>query len=171
MKEILNWEELEITSDLISEDEIKSAEAMGKVPVGKYLCVCAGSTPKEKHFNNYSCFAANLKWQIKEAIVVDGKKVDPEEGAMWEGRFIFDEVALQNPDEKDGMRKRRILVAKRCGLISNASEEITKEMWFRNIIQKQVKTLLRLLFKCLISFQFKKRVWHQVLPTYRGSTE
>ena len=51
----LNWDDEGIDIDEeVSEEDIKAAEAMGKVSVGKYLCECVSSEPKQKDFANYS---------------------------------------------------------------------------------------------------------------------
>ena len=44
---------------------------------------------------------------------------------------------LEHPEEKDGMRKRRILIAKRFGLITG-DQAITKQMWQKDIIGRQI---------------------------------
>ncbi len=135
----LTWDDEGITVDEdVSEAEIKEAEAMGKMPVGKYLCRCAGSEPKQKDFTNYSCIAANLKWEIEKVLEINGVAVQGDEGDTYVGRSIFDDVSLYSPSEKDGMRKRRILVAKQVGLISGSDDTITKAMWKTGIIGKRV---------------------------------
>jgi hypothetical protein len=45
---------------------------------------------------------------------------------------------MEHSQEKDGWRKRRILIAKRTGLINETSDEMTKEMWQNGIKGKQV---------------------------------
>lgn len=135
--QILNWEDESINIDEdVTEEDIKSAEAMGKVAVGRYLCECVDSQPRQKDFANYSCIAANLKWEIKKVLELNNVEVQGDEGDIWEGRPIYDDVALWAPLEKDGMRKRRILIAKRIGLISGSDDKITKAMWKTGIIGK-----------------------------------
>jgi len=134
----LNWDDEGIDIDEeVSEEDIKAAEAMGKVSVGKYLCECVSSEPKQKDFANYSCIAANLHWQILKVLELNGMAPQGDEGEAYEGRAIFDDVALYSPSEKDGMRKRRILVAKRVGLIGGSEDRITKAMWSTGIIGKK----------------------------------
>ena len=136
----LSWDDdLGDIDEEVSEETIKAAESMGKVPVGKYLCECVGSTPKQKDFRDYSCIAASLRWNILKVLELDSVAVTGDEGEAYEGRTIFDDVALYSGSEKDGMRNRRILIAKRCGLIGNGmSDKITKAMWQKDIIGKKV---------------------------------
>ena len=133
----LTWDDDIAADEDVSESEIKEAEAMGKVAIGKYLCRCAGSEPRQKDFSNYSCIAANLKWEIEKALEINGVAVQGDEGDVYVGRSIFDDVALYSASEKDGMRKRRILVAKRVGLIGGSDDTITKAMWKTGIIDKR----------------------------------
>ena len=134
----LSWDDEGIDIDEeVSEEDIKEAESMGKVAVGRYFCECVGSEPKQKDFANYSCIAANLRWEIQKVLELNGEAVKGDEGEAYEGRAIFDDVALYSGMEKDGMRKRRILVAKRVGLISGSDDKITKEMWKTGIIGKK----------------------------------
>ncbi len=134
----LSWDDDDIDIDEeVSEEDIKEAESMGKVAVGRYFCECVGSEPKQKDFANYSCIAVNLRWEIQKVLELNGKVVKGDEGEAYEGRAIFDDVALYSGMEKDGMRKRRILIAKRVGLIGGSSDKITKEMWKTGIIGKK----------------------------------
>ena len=134
----LTWDDEGIDIDEeVSEEEIKEAESMGKVAIGRYLCQCVASEPRQKDFANYSCISANLKWEIEKALEINGVPVAGDEGEIWIGRAIYDDISLYSPSEKDGMRKRRILVAKRIGLISGANDKITKAMWKTEVIGKR----------------------------------
>ena len=134
----LSWndEGINIDEDVTEEDQ-KAAEAMGRVVVGRYLCKCVASEPRQKDFTEYSCIAANLKLEIEKVLEMNGVAVKKDEGEAYEGRAIFDDVALYSPKEKDGMRKRRILIAKRMGLIGGSDDKITKAMWSTGIIGKR----------------------------------
>ena len=138
MVETLNWDDegIDVDED-VTEEDIKAAESMGKVPAGKYFCECVDSQPIQKDFANYSCIAANLRWEIQRVLELNGVPVQGDEGEAYEGRAIFDDVALYSPSEKDGMRKRRILIAKRTGLIGGSEDKITKAMWQTGIIGKK----------------------------------
>ncbi len=135
----LSWDDDLDVDEEVSEEDVKTAESMGKVPVGKYLCECVGSSPKQIDFKNYSCIAAALRWNILKVLELDSVVVTGDGGEAYEGRTIFDDIALYSGSEKDGMRNRRILVAKRCGLIGNGmSDKITKKMWQKDVIGKKV---------------------------------
>ena len=133
----LKWDDAGDLDEDVTEEDIKDAEAMGRVAVGRYLCECVASEPKQKDFKEYSCIAANLRWNILKVMELNGVAVQGDEGEAYEGRAIFDDVALYSPSEKDGMRKRRILIAKRCGLIGGSEDKITKKMWQTGIIGKK----------------------------------
>jgi len=135
---ILHWDDESITTDeTISETDLETAESIGKVPVGKYFCECVSSTPKQKNFANYSCISANLRWEIQKILEIDGKDVKDDAGKMYLGRFIFDDVALYALGEKDGMKKRRIMIIKRLGLLAKNETTITKDLWAHKIIGKK----------------------------------
>jgi len=135
----LSWDDdLGDIDEEVTEETMKEAEAMGKVPVGKYLCECIDSQPKQKDFANYSCIAASLRLQIVKVLELNGEAVKGDEGETYEGRTIFDDVALYSGAEKDGMRNRRILIAKRMGLIGGSSDKITKAMWKKDVLGKKV---------------------------------
>ena len=134
----LSWDDETIDIDEeVTEEDIKAAENSGKVAPGRYLCKCVASEPRQKDFSNYSCIAANLRWEIEKVLELNGVAVQGDEGEAYEGRAIFDDINLYSASEKDGMRKRRILVAKRVGLIGGSNDKITKAMWSKDIIGKR----------------------------------
>ena len=127
----------------VTEKQMKDAESMGRLPVGKYLCTCIDSRPKQKNPKSEdgspapSYFVANLKWRVDSVVEIDRKPVSGDEGEQYEGRFIFDEIALQKDGEKDGMRNRRIMVAKRTGIMAATGREIPTDAWSKLIIGKR----------------------------------
>ena len=131
----LSWDEVEIPDESVSEEDVSAAESMGKLPVGRWLCTVESSTPRHANLTSYTtlCVAVNLKMCVEQALEVEGRKITGDEGDAYEGRFIWDDVLLEHPEEKDGMRKRRILIAKRFGLITG-DQAITKQMWQKDII-------------------------------------
>jgi hypothetical protein len=143
----LSWDDPQIDpGEVITEEEIKSAEQLGsKAPVGRYLCTCVESVPKQVDFKEYSCIAAGLKFRIDKTLELgvkedkrwEFKPVVGDQGEDFEGMFIFDDIAMASPKEKEGMKKRRILVAKRLGLISDTTAQITKQMWAKDVVGKQ----------------------------------
>jgi len=136
----MNWDEVEIADENVTEEDVTAAESMGgRIPVGRWLCTVEKSTPRNADLKTYTslCLAVNLQMQVDQALEVDGKKVEGDAGDAYEGRFIWDDVLLEHPDEKDGMRNRRILIAKRFGLIVG-DQPITKKMWSEDIVGKQI---------------------------------
>ncbi len=140
MADELSWGEVPITGENVTETEIKDAESMGKAPVGKFLCTCVKSAPREKHPKDPdkpSYFVANLHWRIDKCLQINGQAVVGDEGEAYEGRKLFDEVILPREGEKDGLRKRRILIASRTGVISATSEAIPANAWSELIQDKR----------------------------------
>ena len=138
MEENLSWDEVEDQIETITDTDVADAESMGKLPVGKFLCTCIESIPVQRNFNSYSCIAANLKFSIDKVLEINEQSVKPDEFEHLEGRFIWDSVNLYHPDEKDGMRKRRILIAKRFDLIGNGGNNVSNEMWANGTLNRQV---------------------------------
>ena len=69
----LSWDDEGIDIDEeVSEEDVKDAESMGKVAVGRYFCDCVASEPRQKDFKDYSCIAANLRWEILKVLELDG---------------------------------------------------------------------------------------------------
>jgi len=141
MAETLTWDNEYVESQVggeeaVSEADAKRAEAGGQMPIGKFLCICRESTPREKNFNNYDCIAANLKWEVIRPVEVEGKAPTQEQVDALRGRSIYDDVCLPHAKEKDGMKNRRILVAKRCGLLAGGGV-LNMDSWRRGIIGKR----------------------------------
>lgn len=133
----LSWGDDQIGGDEnFTEEDLSTAEAMGKTPLGKFLCTCVESTPVQQNFKDYSCIAANLKWRIDSALEIEGSPIEGDEGDVHIGKFLFDRVNMAHPSEPDFAKNRRLLIAKRVGLISESSGTITKEMWATGIVGK-----------------------------------
>ncbi len=149
----MNWNEVDVDEN-ISEQDQKASENVGvTTPVAKMLCTVAESSAVEKTFKEYSCIAASLKFRIDDVyelempvldknnnpIMRDGEplvkrrplndKERAEANALYAGRTLFDEVNLYHAKEKEGMKNRRLFVAKRIGLISTESSQLTTKMW------------------------------------------
>lgn len=134
----LSWDDPSIdVSENVTEQEAKAAEFSGRPPVGRYLCVCVDSRPRQNDMTNYSCIAANLKWEIERVLEIEGKQAEGDQGEEWVGKFIYDDVNLHSPLEKEGMRSRRILIAKRIGLIPPTGGQLTTKMWGKDVIGKR----------------------------------
>ena len=137
MTDELQWGDVS-KDENVSEKDIKNAEAGSKPPIGQYICTVEESKPKQRNPKDKpSYFVANLKMRIDEVIQLDGKPVSGDEGEQYEGRFIFDSISLSRDDEPDALRNRRILVAKRGGIITGSSTKIPANTWSELIIGKR----------------------------------
>ena len=72
----------------VTEKQIKDAESMGRLPVGKYLCTCIDSRPRQKNPKSEdgspaaSYFVANLKWRVDSVVEIERKPVTGDEGEL-----------------------------------------------------------------------------------------
>lgn len=155
-----DWGEVDVDEEVTEELQKQAEDLTLTTPVGRFVCTVIASKAIEKSFDKYSCIAAALTMRIDGVIeieqtimdngkplVVQGKeqkavrKVDGESKARFEkmyiGKIISDEINLFSPQEKDGMRNRRIYVAKRFGLITNDSDKLTGEHWGKIIIGRK----------------------------------
>jgi len=133
----ISWDDdFDAIDEEISEEDIKKAEAGGKVPVGKYLCECVGSK-LQQYDGDYSCVEVNLQWNILKVLELDGTVIDGDDGEAYEGRSIFDTVRLYSPLEKEGTGNRRILVASRIGLIAKGGK-LPVALWRQAIGKKAI---------------------------------
>jgi len=138
MAEQLLWGDIEGEDEELTKTDIENAESMGRMPPMRFLGTCESSNPREAKLNAYTCYSANLKWIIDELLECPaGTPASDEDKDRFEGRFQFDDVLLGHQDEKAGIRNRRILIAKRCGLINNASDKIPKNAWSDLIVGAQ----------------------------------
>ena len=66
MTESLTWETLDVASDKVTAEDILGAESMGKVPVGRYLCTCVSSIPKQKDFRSFRTISnISTPWDLR----------------------------------------------------------------------------------------------------------
>ena len=136
MEDNLNWDNINLPSEPLMENDFDDVESMGKVAPGRYLCTCEESTPKERKGGAYNYFVAALKWRVDKAFEVNGVAIPPERQDGYGGSYIWDDVRLEHTMEKEGWRKRRILIAKRCGLIDAGSDELHSRIW-RDIVGRR----------------------------------
>ena len=137
MGEGLYWDQVEIEDEEISQEDIDNAENNGKLPAMKFLGTCESSVPSEAKMTDYTGYQAGLKWVIDEVIECPvGTAASDKDKAQYEGRFQFDNILLGHPDEADWAKNRRIIVAKRCGLISG-NEKIPGNAWSDLIVGTQ----------------------------------
>ena len=136
-RESISWDDdFSDIDEEISEEDVKKAEAKGKVPVGKYLCECVDSK-LQQYDGDYSCLEVNLRWSILKTLELDGMIIEGDAGEAYEGRAIFDTVRLYSPNEKEGIGNRRILVASRIGLIAKGGK-LPVKLWAQAVGKKAV---------------------------------
>ena len=141
--DIISWEDVDIEDEEISEADIANAESSGKIPPLKFLGTCEESNAVEAKMPDYTGYKANLKWTIDEVLEVGTFNLDTdtndfhpateEEKNRYEGRFVFDDILLAHPSEADWAKNRRIIVAKRCGLMK-PGDKITTKLFSSDII-------------------------------------
>ena len=71
----MNWDDVDLPSETITEEDITGAEAMGRVPPGRYLCTCIESNPVSRKAEGYNYIAASLKWKVDKAYEVRGEQI------------------------------------------------------------------------------------------------
>ena len=157
-----NWDEVQVDETITAEEQKASETLSNSTPVGKFLCTIAESTAKENAMSAYTCIAASWKLRIDSVVEIeqsvfddkgqpvkrDGQqlmKVLPVKDlakknadALYVGRFIFDDINLAHAKEKEAMKKRRIYIAKKAGLITSESAQMTGKMWGPGSIGRQV---------------------------------
>lgn len=149
----LAWDEVFVDESITEEDHVSSENLAVETPVGKFICTVIECTAQENAMKAYTCYAANLKMRIDDVLEIEqpviddkGAKVkrngetlykkmpvaaDKKVGvnALYAGRFLFDMVNLANIKEKDAMKKRRLFIAKKLGIISPQATKIEGRDW------------------------------------------
>ena len=134
----LSWNDNIDVDEAIDEKDLKNAESLGRPPAGRYLCKCIDSQPEQIEFKAYSCIGAVLKFEILKPLEIEGQPPTEDAAKELVGKIISDTIAMFSPMEKDGMKNRRVLVAKRMGLISNGADHISTDMWANGVIGQKV---------------------------------
>lgn len=148
-----SWDTVDVDETITETEQKKSDNLDIQTPVGKMLCTIVECEPIEKDFNAYSCMAAKLKMrvdgliQLEQPIIDSNGQVVIREGqpiakvqdipankkvefeALLLGQFVFDEISLYHPKEKEATKRRRLFVAKRLGLISPTATSIGAREW------------------------------------------
>jgi len=150
--QVTPWDEINVDETITEAEQAASNDLSITTPVGRFLCTIVECGAVEKNFKNYSCYAANLKMQIDSVIKIEQPILDKGQpikrngeiimkvqdipadklqgiNALFAGRFIFDDINLFNPIEKEAMKNRRLFVAKRMRLISPTAKEIKTAAW------------------------------------------
>lgn len=149
----MNWDEVDVDEAVTAAEQKGSDSLDNSTPVGKFICTVVECNPKERAFKEYSCIAANLKMRIDEILELEQPLLDDKGqpvkrngevvkkkqkvrssqaisvNALYAGRFVFDEINLFNPKEKEAMKSRRLFVAKRLRLITPQSVELKTSAW------------------------------------------
>lgn len=149
----INWDEIDIDEEITEADQKMSDDISVETPVGKFICTVEECNAQENAMSAYTCYAANLKFRIDSVIELE-QPVKDDKGnvvkrngevlhkkmaveadklagvnALYAGRFLFDNVNLAHPKEKDAMKKRRLFVAKKLGIISPQATTMTGRDW------------------------------------------
>jgi hypothetical protein len=150
----IDWNMINATDEIDEAAQAASEDISMQTPVGRFLCTVMDPVEAiEKEFQAYACYAAKLKMRIDSVLKIEQPILD-EKGvqikrngepitkvldvpasqidavrAKYSGRFIFDEIPLANPKEKEAMKNRRLFVAKRLGLISPTSTQLDARAW------------------------------------------
>ncbi|MGD9732566.1 MAG: hypothetical protein AB7U45_10335 [Desulfamplus sp.] len=149
----LAWDEVNVDESITEADQQQSENISIETPVGKFLCTVIACEAVENVMKEYTCIAAKLKLRIDDVIEIEQQvrdvkgnliKINGEPllkrlpvpadkkigiNALYAGRFIFDQVNLAHPKEKDAMKTRRLFVAKKIGIISQHTNRLTGSHW------------------------------------------
>lgn len=103
------------TSEAMAGVDWDSIETGGMTSEGKHLATVKKVGGYIHNFQNYSGPRAKVQLQIKEGID--------------KGKILYDDITLPHPQESDGSRSRRLLIASRMGLIPKGSKETQQVNW------------------------------------------
>lgn len=147
------WDQVDVEESITASDQKQSNSLDIQTPVGRLLCSVVECVPVEKNFDKYTCMAAKLKMKINGLVKLeqpllnaDGTPVKregeivmkvqdipaekkSEYEALFLGQFIFDEILLFHPKEKEATKRRRLFVAKKLGLITPSAQSIGAKEW------------------------------------------
>ena len=159
--QITPWDQVNVDESITDTEQAASNDISTSTPVGKFLCRILECNAVEKNFKAYTCYAANLKFAIEKILELEQPLLDDKgqelkrngEVALKKqpipadkiehfemlhaGKFLFDDVNLYNPAEKEAMKKRRLFVAKKLQIITPQSVELPTSAW-ANAIGKKV---------------------------------
>lgn len=103
------------TSEAMANVDWDGIETGGLVSEGKHLATVKKVGGYLHNFQNYTGPRAKVQLQIKEG---------PDKG-----KFLYDDITLPHPQESDGSRNRRLLIASRMGLIVKGSKDTQTVSW------------------------------------------
>ena len=104
-----------MTSENLAGVNWDQIESGGLVSAGQHLALIKKVGGYLHNFASYTGPRAKVQLQI-----VDGAD---------KGKVAYDDITLPAPQESDGSRNRRLLIASRMGLIEKGSKDSTKVNW------------------------------------------
>ncbi len=103
------------TSESLAAVDWDSIEGAGKLSPGQHLCLVKKVSGYIHNFQTYSGPRAKVMFTV-----IKGKD---------KGKTQYDDVTLPHPQEADGSRNRRLLIASRMGLITKGSKDTAQVNW------------------------------------------
>lgn len=103
------------TSEAMGGVDWDTIETGGLASEGKHLAIVKKIGGYLHNFSTYTGPRAKVQFQIKEG---------PDKG-----KTLYDDITLPHPQESDGSRNRRVLIASRMGLIPRGSKETHQVNW------------------------------------------
>lgn len=103
------------TSENLGTVDWDSIEGGGRVSAGTHLCIVKKVGGYLFNFEKYTGPRAKVQLQVLEG---------PDKG-----KTQYDDITLPHPQESDGSRNRRVLIASRMGLITKGSKETANVNW------------------------------------------
>lgn len=176
------WDQINVDESVSEAEQAASNDISTSTPVGKFLCRVVECNAVEKSFKAYSCYAANLKLTIEKVIeieqpIIDDKgqpikrdgeivqKIQPipadkvdHFNNLHSGKFIFDDVNLFNPAEKEAMKNRRLFVAKNLQIITPDAVQLPTAAWANSVGCKTILTTEHNSWKDKTTGDIKKNV-------------
>lgn len=106
------------TTEHLENIDYDSLEGFDIPAEGKHLVLIEKVSGYMFNFTNYTGPRAKLKMRV-----IGGATPDDV------GKYIYDDINLPNPNEKEGNIKRRVLIAVRLGLIPRGSQDARQVNW------------------------------------------
>ena len=103
------------TSENLGNVDWDKIESTGKLSPGEHLCLVKKIGGYLHNFQDYTGPRAKIFLQVVEG---------PDKG-----KTQYDDITLPHPQEADGSRNRRVLIASRMGLITKGSKDTSKINW------------------------------------------
>ncbi len=127
----IKYHELPNIDEEITEAEVNEATAPKSLPVGKFWAKCIKSEGKE--VNGIVC--AVLTWEVLKIMETE-KEADHKDNLI--GVKVTNDIALYSAGEQSWVKNRRIMVAKRLGLIPPKGGSLTAHSWSEEVLGTEV---------------------------------